>query len=165
MNQSDKIVVLVTGVGGPAGINAARLLKDIPEVYVIGCDIDELSAGRFFDDEFFISPRVSARADYEGWITDIITKNQVAIFLPTVHEELPVVSALSDALPCLTVVSNAEAIALGDDKVFLYRYVETRFPRNTIPWCLLTDWETDWLPDEVQFIKPRQGRGGRPGRG
>lgn len=161
MNQIDKIIVLVTGVGGPAGINAARLLRDIPGVFVIGCDIDELSAGRFFVDEFCISPRVSDRVLYEAWITDIIAQKHVAIFLPTVHEELPVVSALSNTLSCLTIVSNTEAIALGDDKVSLYRYIETRFPSHTIPWCLLTDWHTNWLPDEVQFIKPRQGRGGR----
>lgn len=161
MNQTNKIIVLVTGVGGPAGINAARLLKGIPDVYVIGCDIDVLAAGQFFVDEFCISPRVSARVEYETWITDVIVKNHVAVFLPTVHEELPVVSSLANSLSCLTVVSPADAIALGDDKVALYRYVETRFPEHTIPWCLLTDWTHDWLADEVQFIKPRQGRGGR----
>lgn len=161
MNQRNKTIVLVSGVGGPAGINAVRLLKDVPDAYVIGCDIDELSAGRFFVDEFCIAPRVSARTEYEAWLINLITKNHVDIFLPTVHEELPVASALSGVLPCLTVVSDTAAIALGDDKVALYRYIETRLPAHTIPWCLLTDWNYDWIADDIQFIKPRQGRGGR----
>ncbi|MES2749654.1 MAG: ATP-grasp domain-containing protein [Patescibacteria group bacterium] len=161
MPQSNKKIILVSGVGGPAGINAARLLQNEPDVWVIGADIDALSAGRFFVNEFVISPRVSEVTAYTNWLTDIIAAKQIALFIPTVHEELPLVSSLKDSLPCLTVVSDSIAITLGDDKLGLYQWAEVHIPDNTIPFILLRDWSEDWLADEVQFIKPRQGRGGR----
>lgn len=161
MPQSNKKTILVSGVGGPAGVNAARLLKQEQDVWVIGADIDELSAGRFFVDEFLISPRVSETAAYTTWLTNLVIAKKIDLFIPTVHEELPLVSALKHELLCHTLVSESSAITLGDDKVGLYEWAEEHIPNNTIPYILLSEWSEEWLTDEVQFIKPRRGRGGR----
>lgn len=161
MPTNNNHTVLVTGVGGPAGINAARLLKAIPGIRVIGCDINELSAGRFFVDEFLIAPRVTDREAYVSWVTKTITDYGVGLCIPTVHEELPIMADLTSSLSCPVLISRPEAIAFGEDKYRLYQWAMTELSDHAIPAGLLSAWTPDWLEDEVQFVKPRQGRGGR----
>jgi carbamoyl-phosphate synthase large subunit len=161
MPTNNNQIVLVTGVGGPAGINAVRLLKAIPGTRVIGCDIDELSAGRFFVDEFLIAPRVTDREAYVSWVTKTVAEYGISLCVPTVHEELPLMADLALSLPCPVLISRPEAIAFGEDKHRLYQWATTELAAHAIPAVLLSDWTSQWLADDMQFIKPRQGRGGR----
>ncbi len=161
MPTNNNQIVLVTGVGGPAGINAARLLKAIPGIRVIGCDIDELSAGRFFVDEFLLAPRVTDREAYVSWMTKTIAEHQVGLCIPTVHEELPIMADLAPSLPCPALISRPEAIAFGEDKHQLYQWAMRELAPHAIPAVLLSAWTPLWCTDDVQFVKPRQGRGGR----
>lgn len=155
-----KHTVLVSGVGGPAGINAARLLRAAGGVRIIGADIDPLAAGQSFVDTFLLAPRVADEAVYLAWLQTTIATEAVTVFLPTVHEELPLVVRYRNHLP-YTVISDERAVTMGDDKVALYAWMATHMPESMIPWCLLKDWSPDWLVDEVQFMKPRRGRGAR----
>ncbi|MFT5036483.1 MAG: carbamoyl-phosphate synthase large subunit [Candidatus Azotimanducaceae bacterium] len=159
--QENKKIVLVTGIGGPAGVNTVRLLKDEPDVFVIGCDIDENSSGRFFVDVFLVSPNVSEKSEYEAWIRKTVEEHSVDILIPTVHEELPVLLVFKDTLPCTVVMSEAEAIAVGDDKKIAYEWAEKNIPEHAIKWTVLSAWTPQWSDQAQQFIKPRQGRGTR----
>lgn len=160
-SKDKKLNILVTGVGGPAGINSSRLLQDETGVHVIGCDIDEYSTGRFFVDEFLICPRVSDAAAYEAWIREIVSEHAIDILIPTVHEELPVLRAFSDELSCTVAISPMETLLIGDDKKLMYEWMDAHMPEHVAKWTTLKDWTPEWSGEDEQFIKPRQGRGGR----
>lgn len=152
--------ILVTGVGGPAGINACRLLQEETSVQVVGCDIDELATGRLFVDSFYISPRCDD-TDYESWLRDMVTEHDINILLPTVHEELPVLRIFSDDLPCQTIISPLKAVQIGDDKKLMYNWMDDHMVEHVARWTTLTEWTPSWHVDNVQFFKPRKGRGAR----
>lgn len=153
--------ILVTGVGGPAGINAARLFKKEENVQIIGCDIDENSTGKFFVDTFLISPRASESDAYEKWMRETVKKYEIDILIPTVHDELPILRTFCDDLPCEVIISESNVIALGDDKKLTYEWAEKNLPQNIIRNVLLSEWTEGWSSDNEQFIKPRKGRGAR----
>ena len=153
--------ILVTGVGGPAGINTARLLKQENGVHVVGCDIDENSTGKFFVDIFLICPRASDGPLYEKWIRETVEKYTIDVLIPTVHDELPVLSTFCDDLPCEVIISKSDVISLGDDKKLTYEWAAIHLPHNIIRNVLLSEWTEAWSSDNEQFIKPRKGRGAR----
>lgn len=156
-----KIRVLVTGVGGPAGINAVRLFNKHPQCEVVGADIDPLSAGRHFLRQFLISPRVVDKEGYRAWLLETIEKERIDICLPTVHEELVVVDEFRSKLPCYLVLSSHESIVVGDSKLACYAWMEKMMPEAVVPFTNLVDWTPDWSSAPEQFVKPVQGRGGR----
>ncbi len=160
MNVPKKII-LVTGVGGPAGINTARLLRERSDVHVIGCDIDVLAAGQSFVDEFLICPRVSDVEAYMAWLHTTTAEKNVTLIIPTVHEELPVLSAHQLPTDVHVVLSGPFSIEVGSDKTKLYAWADEHLSNNAIPWILAKDWTVDWREDDIQFIKPRAGRGAR----
>ncbi len=156
-----KIRVLVTGIGGPAGVNAVRLLGQNPNIEIVGSDIDALSAGRHFVSNFLISPRVSDTEAYRQWLVSTISTENIDIFLPTVHEELIVVDSWREELPCFVVLSSHQSIVVGDNKHICYQWMEDNMPKALVPYILLDQWTKEWSADPVQFIKPIQGRGAR----
>lgn len=158
---NEKLNILVTGVGGPAGINACRLLKEESDVHVVGCDIDEYATGRFFVDEFLIAPRADATDAYEAWLRNTISAHKIDILIPTVHEELPVLRAFSDELPCSVAISPMETLRIGDDKKLMYEWMDEHMPEHVAKWTTLTQWTPGWSKENIQFIKPRKGRGAR----
>ena len=160
MEKNKQIKILVTGVGGPAGINASRLLQEEKDVYVYGCDIDELSTGRFFTDEFHVCPRVDD-VSYQTWLGDFVAEHNIDLLIPTVHEELPVLRSFSGELQCTTAISPVEALQIGDDKKLMYEWMDVHMPDQMGRWTTLADWTIDWHEDDVQFLKPRKGRGAR----
>lgn len=153
--------ILVTGVGGPAGINSCRLLKQESNVTIIGADIDPLSAGKFFTHEFILSPRVSDVTLYVQWLQKIIIDKAIDIIIPTVHEELVVLDSVRDSLSCAVILSSHESIRCGDDKFVCYEWASQHLPDNVAKTTTLNDWSLNWSNQETQFIKPRQGRGAR----
>ncbi len=160
MENNTSHTILVTGVGGPAGVNTVRLLTAYPDARVIGSDIDSLAAGQSYVDTFLISPRVSD-PQYTNWLTDVIQREGVTLVIPTVHEELIVLREFVAPTGCNVILSGPESLRVGNDKQEFYTWVETHFKDNAITWIPVGDWTPDWLVDDVQFIKPTQGRGGR----
>jgi carbamoyl-phosphate synthase large subunit len=161
IDKSNPITVLVSGVGGPAGINVVRLLKQRPNTRVIGFDIDDLSAGQSMVDTFLISPRVADFARYKQWLIETVTSLQPDIFIPTVDEELYALSTFVNDLSCYVPLSPTETLAIAADKLQSYEYVARRLPTLVPAFCTLTNWSTEWRADDEFFIKPRNGRGSR----
>jgi carbamoyl-phosphate synthase large subunit len=159
--NDSRVRVLITGVGGPAGVNTVRLFSNTPGVEVFGADIDTLAAGRHFLTNFLISPRVSDTAAYEAWLQTTIKQEQIDIFLPTVHEELVVVDTLRSELPCYTVLSSHDSIVVGDNKLVCYAWMQEHMPTAVVSFTSLAAWTTAWSTAPQQFVKPAQGRGAR----
>ncbi len=161
MQQNSKIKILVTGVGGPAGINTARLLRGRDDVVVTGCDVDATATGQCFVDEFVIVPYVSDAAAYEAWLRDMVQARQFDIVIPTVHEELPLLATFTSELSALVPLSGPTTLGLGADKLVAYEWISSHLSQYAPRFVLLKDWTPAWSTDATLFIKPRAGRGAR----
>ena len=156
-----KIKILVTGVGGPAGINIARLLQQRDDVFVVGCDVDATASGQLFVDEFVISPYVRDEATYKTWMQEIVSTHGFHIVIPTVHEELPLLATFASELSALVPLSGPATLTLGADKFAAYEWVAQHLPQYAPRFTSLKDWTPGWSTNESLFIKPRAGRGAR----
>lgn len=156
-----KIKILVTGVGGPAGINITRLLRQRDDVFVVGCDVDATASGQLFVDEFVISPYVRHEAAYKTWMQEIVSTHGFHIVIPTVHEELPLLATFASELSALVPLSGLATLALGADKFAAYEWMSAHLPQYASRFISLKDWTSAWSADESLFIKPRAGRGAR----
>lgn len=157
MNTSSQRI-LVTGAGGPAGINALKLLKHQPNVVAIGVDCDPLAAGQFFAHEFELSARVDS-PNYAQDLRRLIQKWSIDIVVPTVSEELSVVRAACEGTGVKVLVSSDEALTLCETKQRQYEWMQREFSQHCPKWSLLSSselWEA-----ESYFLKPNVGRGAR----
>ncbi len=161
MEQKSKIKILVTGVGGPAGINIARLLRGRDDVVVIGCDVDATATGQCFVDEFIIAPYVRDAQAYTAWMRNMVTSRTYDIVIPTVHEELSLLATFVSELSAFVPLSGPTTLALGADKLFSYEWMAKHLPQYAPRFVLLKDWTPGWSADQTLFIKPRAGRGAR----
>lgn len=165
MQVKSKINLLITGVGGPAGVNASKLLKEFKEDFkVFGCDINQNSAGQFFVDTFSVCERVSDEDVYLKWMVEYVVNNKIDILVPTVAEELVLMDKLKKLLNKSNIeiiVSRHEVLELCDHKDRLYKWMDDNFPNYIGNWeKLARNKNPDWEADSY-FIKPVKGRGSR----
>jgi len=161
MQQKSKIKILVTGVGGPAGINIARLLRERDDVVVTGCDVDGAATGQCFVDDFVIAPYVRDAQAYTAWMRDMVATRAYDIVIPTVHEELPLLATFVSELPAFVPLSGPTTLGIGADKLVAYEWTREHLPQYAPRFVLLKDWSPSWSTDKTLFIKPRAGRGAR----
>lgn len=154
-----KLRILVTGVGGPAGINTARLLQSIRNVEVYGVDSSDLAAGKAFVDTFAIVAPVSKKSVYMREMRACITRWNIDIVVPTVAEELIVIHAVCKDMPVQLIASPHKTLALCHDKGMLYTYVDAHLPGALPRWQYLD--QPLRFKAEQYFLKPTIGRGGR----
>jgi len=159
MQPKSKIKILVTGVGGPAGINIARLLRERDDVVVTGCDVDSTAAGQFLVDTFLVAPFVRETEKYKSWMIEA-SKN-VDIVIPTVDEELAVLATFASELTAFIPLSLQATLEIAADKLSAYQWALEHIPEYAPKFVSLSDWSPSWSDAEMLFIKPRHGRGGR----
>ena len=151
--------ILVTGAGGPAGINALRLLSAIPEKAVAyGTDIDPTSAGQLFAKDFALSARCDDYEAYSASMLELIKRWNINIVLPTVSEELVMIREALKNTDVEIVLSAQETIEYCHDKRKLYRFIESEAPELMCRWSTADN--VDWRSD-TYFLKPAFGRGSR----
>ncbi len=165
MKQNNKLNILVTGVGGPAGVNVCALLKKQGSFTIFGTDINPYAAGQFMCEHFALGKPVADEEAYLAWIAEHVTKNRIAIIVPTVAEELVLVDKLHAKLDEVgaahvrILASNPETLALCDEKDKLYAWTTEHFPQYIGRWQRL-DKKIAWDSPQY-FIKPVKGRGSR----
>jgi len=149
--------VLVTGVGGASGIGAVRALQETTDHDIVGVDMDPDAAGIYLAD----AGRPIPPASDDEWgpaLRDIIDDHGVDVVVPTVDEELPVLSALPADVPAVAPRPAVVDVAL--DKYATYeRLSEAGHP---VPRTWLAS-EAEAIPRDAYPLirKPRQGRGSR----
>jgi carbamoyl-phosphate synthase large subunit len=153
---------LVTGVGGPAGMN---VVSHSPEnLEMVACDADP-GARRKLESlgkpgiRFYKVPYASDGM-FIGAIKEIVSKEGIDLIIPTVDEELVVFSGSRENLDTRIIVSPFETVNICNDKYLLYeRFREHGFS----PRYVVTDRREDLgvLGRERIFMKPRIGRGSR----
>ncbi len=115
-------VVLITGIGGPAGRSAASYIRD-KGFRTIGTDMRDVDTPV---DVFCRLPAVSDVA-FSAELSALIRIERPSLFIPTVSEELPVVARLKNAIReqgCSVFISLPWAVDTANDKLKTMRFLE-----------------------------------------
>ncbi len=153
-----EIRILVSGVGGPAGISAARLLAREEGVKVFGVDADEAASGRLFVEDFRVVALANDGDAYARSLNEAIAFWQIDAVVPTVSEELSVVTEVVGD-NALALVSPKESVELCARKSSLYTAMAGILPEALARWQKANvplEWDAPHY-----FLKPDVGRGGR----
>lgn len=148
--------ILITGIGGAAGISIA---KSLDEFYLVGVDANPYAPGKVLVNEFYRIPY----AHEENFVEELakIAKECYCMFC-TVDEELPIVARNMNSFGCRVLVSPPESIERCLDKFALHSYLRSKglpSPKT----MLLENQSFEELMAELGpfIIKPRRGRGSR----
>lgn len=113
--KMEEIPVLITGIGGQAGQSAFNYFsnKGFP---VIGTDIRDVDAEL---DAFYKIPPAN-ELSFPNALMEIIKKEKPFLLVPTVTEELHIISRLKkviEAFGCVVFISSPYAIDIANDKL------------------------------------------------
>ncbi len=155
--------ILVTGLGGPAGINVVSLLPG--GSVVAACDSnprkrEDLVRTGNSGVRFYTVPHARSHDAFKRAVNEIIKRERIDVLIPTVDEELLVFSYRPAHFNARIVVSPYTTVKTCDDKALLYESVRDE------PFCpryVVTDSRQGLAafgPGPV-FMKPRRGRGSR----
>ncbi len=152
--------VLVTGVGGPAGICATRYLKD-KGYYVIGTDMRAVESDA---DLFFVVP-AAGEASFVSTMLKITRDHGVCLLIPTVSEELPVFAKEKASFApcnCWVMIAPYPAVEVANDKLETARFLEQH--GVAVPITLPGATSHAKVVESIGMpiiAKPRVSRGGR----
>lgn len=107
--------ILITGIGGPAGRSAVTYFK-AKSFPVIGTDIREVKRPV---DSFYLTPPAD-ELNFAAILMDIIRKERPSLLIPTLTEELPVISSIKKEIEwegCHVVISSPTAIEIANDRL------------------------------------------------
>ena len=152
--------VLVTGVGGAAGIAVVRALGR-HDVEVVAVDCDPLAAGLYLTNE---PPALVPRGDAPDFVEAVgrlARDRRIDVVIPTVDEELVALAEAVDAFAAdgiRVMVANPGALGETLDK---HRLMLAAGDTVLCPRTALLDERLDLSGWELPLIvKPRSGRGG-----
>lgn len=155
--------VLITGVGGPAGGNCARLFLSRGWT-VLGVDMQQ-GIGEDPRGFQFLQVPASNAENYIETLSALIRTNHIDLLLPTVSEELPRIALERGVLPTKVALSPLIGVRAAHDKYLTWEAVTSA--GISAPRALVGS-EAVATPHRITselglpFIsKPRVGRGGR----
>ncbi len=141
--------ILITGVGGPAGICFAKSLSQVEEVELFGADASSSESIQFLK-KFFLIPNATDPFFIEE-LNRIIESENIEVVVPLVDDELVPLSANLDKIRCKVLMSPPSTIHLTADKARLYEALHPFLPKKH---------EAKTAPLPV-FVKPKVSRGSR----
>jgi len=153
--------VLVTGVGGAAGVGAVRSLHERTAHDVVGVDMNARAAGLYLADSGHVVPP----ATDDGWadaVAAVVSEQDVDAVVPTVDEELARLSSVDASLPA-DVPVIAPRTGVVDVALDKYRTYERLVKAgHDVPRTWLgTERDAVDPSDFPLVVKPRRGRGSR----
>jgi carbamoyl-phosphate synthase large subunit len=108
--------VLVTGAGGPAGVNFIRSLRAAEQsYYVVGTDIDRFHLEWPEVDAAYEAPRAT-EPGYVDFLNEVIEREGVEFVHPQPDGEVRVISESRDQIAARTYLPAKEAIRICQDK-------------------------------------------------
>lgn len=151
--------VLVTGAGGPAGINTVLSLKRSKHFRVITTDIVDICEGAFLSNKHYVISPACRKEEFLRDLSNIIEKERVDVVIPTVDEEIVVLAKHSDSMSLHSriIIHPKETIEICSNKFKTYEYLEETIP-DLIPEYSL---DPGSLSSEIVVKKPLISRGSR----
>jgi carbamoyl-phosphate synthase large subunit len=155
--------IMVTGLGGMAGANVVKLM---PKGSVVAaCDAipalrSELQRISMPDVKFFTVPHASNKDAFKMALNQIVIRYNIDTIIPTVDEELMVLSYRPEHIDARVIVSPYATIRSCNDKAMLFEAVQEE---SFGPKFVVTDNKQELASfgtDQI-FMKPRVGRGSR----
>ncbi len=144
--------ILLTGMGGPAGICFAKALSlEKTNIDIIGVDGGEGKYGKELVSTFYQIPMAND-PQFIDQLNKIIDKEKIDFIIPLVDEELPIISFNQKKIHCNVIVSPYKTIKYTTDKIKIYGKLEKYLPKRILP--------TNQLEFPI-FVKPRIGRGAK----
>ncbi len=108
--------VLVTGAGGPAGINFAKSLRIVPEkMLLIGTEADKYYVTLAVTNKTYLVPEALSDG-YVDRLNETITKERIEFLHPQPDVEVMVVSEQRERLKATTLLPSKAAIRICQDK-------------------------------------------------
>jgi len=147
--------VLITGAGGPAGINFARALRLAPESFhLVGIDANPYHLQRAETDERYLVPRAD-EADYLPVLQSIVTESGAETIYAAPDLEVHAISKARDALRTLGVrvfFPPHETVELCQNKYLSYQRWQASGPK--VPATVLLNRHDD-LTRAFKTLGPR----------
>jgi len=147
--------ILVTGAGGPAGINTIRALKDA--YFIVSTDINEYSEGFLFSHKYYL---IHPAKDEENFLQDIdkiLEEEKIDIGIVTIDEELEVFAKYYNKYKDYFILHPPDTIDICLDKYKTYEYFSNKLPEIVPEFSL----NPEDLKSEAILKKPRKGRGSK----
>jgi carbamoylphosphate synthase large subunit len=109
--------ILVTGVGGPAGINFVSSLRIAPEkMFIVGTEANQYFIHLATTDETYLVPKATEH-DYIDRLNEIIHKEKIEFLHAQPDIEVEVVSANRERLEAHVYLPSKRAVAACQDKL------------------------------------------------
>jgi len=150
----ESLRIAVTGAGGPAGLNTIRSLAE--KYYVVALDANLYSEGFLFASKHYLVP-YARDPDYINRLAGIVDLEDISIIIPTVDEEIRVLSREKARLKAEVIVHPPESVEVVLDKYLTYSFLSKRLP-DIVPSFGI---DPEDVESEVIVEKPRCSRGSR----
>lgn len=171
MHTKAGIKVLLTAVGCPGGVTMIRALKGNGEreITIVGTDMREEAAGRFFVDRFYTVP-AGHSSDYIPRLIEIVERERPDVLFPQSSYEVYPIALHRGAFEergIKVVVAGPRAIELCNDKGLMYAHLEgTPVPCPQTATCdslgaFIAAVENLGYPDKPVCFKPAVSKGAR----
>jgi carbamoylphosphate synthase large subunit len=152
--------ILVTGVGGPAGRGTAVLLQQLGYT-VIGTDMNPVILSELTC--YPVPPATGPQ--FPEQLAEIARREEAALVIPTVSEELPVLAEIWHSLSNIPVIlAPLTAVRIANDKYLTCKTLSqagVSIPRFILPSQVRSSEEVGLMLGWPCLSKPRVGRGGR----
>ena len=147
--------VLVTGAGGPAGINVIKQLKG--RHFIISTDINPFSEGFVLSDKYYIVHPADEKEKFIEDLERIIENEGVDLVIPTVDEEIEVIANNEMKYKEKIVVHPKDTVNICLNKLKTYEYFKDKISEIVPEY---SDDPKD-LRSAIVVKKPVKGRGSR----
>ncbi len=109
--------MLITGVGGPAGINFIECLRMAPEkMYIVGTDVNKWHLELPEVDRRYLVPRCTEK-NYMNKLNELVKKEKIEFVHPQPDIEVKVLSENREKIAAKTFLPDRKTIDLCQDKI------------------------------------------------
>jgi carbamoyl-phosphate synthase large subunit len=110
--------ILVTGAGGPLGVNVSRSLRKAPEpVFLVGTDANLYHLPLALTDATALVPPARQRDAYREALVRLVRKHGLELIIPTHPVEVRAIAEIAGSLPVRTILPRVETLDVADDKL------------------------------------------------
>jgi carbamoyl-phosphate synthase large subunit len=155
-DMSKRTKLLLSGLGGSLFPYLHNKLKESYDLFYV--DADHSLKELYPDYNFYPAPFV-VDPSYPGFITDLIRKHDIDVYIPLIDEEIEVAHKIREQIPSLKLLSPELTFSITSmRKDLLMKELEAHNISSIATW---TGDQFKWQDGKDYFVKPISGRGSR----